>query len=890
MTRKVLYCLVLGVVFTLLPSWTYSQSMETGAIEGTVQDDQGNFVFGATVTISSPHLIGGDQTATTNKNGKYRFVVLPPGTYSVDAATPGFTPQRLVDLRLSVSTTLTADFTLKLGEIKDEITVLAEAPLIDVVSSSTSNIVLQEDFLRNIPTGQDSRTIVNLAPGVTNSGSAYGAEENSGVQPQADGVNTTEATSGSNMAVRLDYNIVQETNIHGVGAAAEYGGVDGVIANMITKSGGNSFKGHVEYIHQDEGWNSTNTSVEELTPPGKSYADANFYLGGPIVRDKVWFFGAYRHVGEETQVTGFDHPMDQKMDNIFLKITAQPSARTRIQGFYEYETNDVDNYGANALTSPEAAMVFDLHNNVWNFSLFHIFSDSTFLEAKFAGYDGAQLIDGKAGRDVPSRDDLATGMSYDNSFMYVDMPVQRLQLDTALSHYTDQFLSGSHDFKVGAQYEKGSTQVVQGVNGGMSYTEMAGEPYLLVEWGGVESDIESTTLSFFAQESWRVNDRLTINPGLRYNIYRGEGNNTGQTIYEAEGLAPRLGFSYNLFGDNKTILKGHYGWYYSGMKGNYYKSIDDVIHDYVMSIWMGPDVGYYEFLRFTSENTYSMDPNIDHPRTEEFTIGVQRELSKDLSLSATYIHREGKDSIQTVNTTGEYVEMPYTDPETGEVSTIWAQTNPGEDQYQYTNPDAGGPYDVVMLDPKMEYDSFSLTLNKRYSNRWMLLASYVYTDITSTFGNSFGDTQPRPGAGLYSSPNAQINAEGRPNNDPTHMVKIQGTANLPLDFSLGMNFTYVSGTTYQRNSFPEMLPQGLVSFMTEQQGARRLDDHISLDLRLEKQFSFGDNKLGIFVDAYNLLDRSVPTAVYTTAGENFENPTALSTPRGVKAGLRFFFN
>jgi outer membrane receptor protein involved in Fe transport len=887
MKKGALELIILGIALLLIVSFSFSQSKETGAIEGTVKDDNLEPLPGATVSLSSPNLIGGDQTMLTSGSGKYRFVALPPGTYTVEVSLEGFQSAKRVGIKLSVGLTLTADIILKLGEITEEVVVTAESPLIDLKSSATSEVALTKDYLENIPTGNVTLEIVNLAPGVTNTGSAFGGEENSGVHAQSDGVNNTEATFGSGMAVRLDYNIVEEAKIMGVGAPAEYGGVEGIIANMITKSGGNDFQVHGEFIYQDKSWNSRDVDDVNLIPPAQKYYDINAYLGGPIVKDRLWFFGAFRRVKFEEDVTGYPDPIDNRQNNYFFKLTAQPAGKTRIQAFFDRETWDIDNWNANAATTPEAAWVFDLHNSVWNFSLFHIFSKSTFLEAKVAGYSGAQIFEGNQGRDVPSRYDVVTGITTGNAGQYGDVPMQRFQVSGALSHHAEEFIGKSHDFKIGIQFGSGSSQIDQGFSGGKLYYDIMGYPYAYNAWEGVESDIESRTISFFAQDTWRITDRLTINPGLRYNIFRGIGKNLNETIYKAEGFAPRIGFNYNLFGDNSTVLKAHYGWYFASMKGSYYKNIDDIINDYVFYLWLGPAIGYFEFLRVPLQGAYSMDPDIKHPRQDELTVGIERELITDLSLSVSYILRTGKNFIQEVNTTGMFVQAPYPDPETGQPINVWVQTNPGQNELLYTNPEVGGPYDVVKVNPRRKYQALEFVLNKRFSNRWMLLASYVYSKAEGTFGNEFGGSQPA--WGYYTDPNNQINMEGRPVNDPRHMFKLQGTVLLPLDFSIGANFSYISGTTYDR-SIPVLLPQGLVYVRTEERGSRRLDPFITMDVRVEKQFNFSTTRVGVFLDAFNLFNRSVPIAVQNAPGPNFEKAVALSQPRGLRLGIRFFFN
>jgi TonB dependent receptor-like, beta-barrel/Carboxypeptidase regulatory-like domain len=868
-------------------SLVYSQSKETGAIIGKVVDTDAKPLPGVSVLLSSPNLIGGPQTALTSQDGRYRFVALPPGRYSVEASLVGFVKAKSERIDVTVGVTLTSDFVLRAGAIETTIDVIGKAPLIDLHASTTAEISLDQTYLQLIPSRNVTTSIVMMAPGVTYTGSAFGGEEDSGVLSQTDGVNNTESTYGSGMAVRLDYNAIQEARIMGVGAPAEYDGIGGIVADMVTKSGGNKFQLSGGFIYEGKSWNSTNTSVASLKPPVEQYLDANANIGGPLVKDKLWYFGSFRYERNRQDVTGFSSPIDDKKYNALLKLTAQVLKNTRLQGFFDLEGWKTANWNATSLTSPEAAASFKLNNNVWNASLLHIFGSSTFLEAKVAGFSGRQTFQGNQGTDVPGHVDLATGNSTANFALQGDTPISRVQVSAALSHHADDFI-GTHDFKFGVQYETASSKNYLAYSGGQEYLDVLGQPYVLAISEGSRSNTTNTTLSFFAQDSWNVGDRLTINPGLRLNVYRGFGNNAQRTDYKNSVIAPRIGVSYDLFGDKSTAIKAHYGWYYSAMLANFYQGIDNITSPLTYALWMGPGVGYVDVVTLNRQGSYSMDPDVKHPRQDEFTVAVERTLFKDLSLSVTYINRRGRNFIQDVNYTGQFVESSLVDPVTGQTISVWQQTNPGVNQYIYTNPQVGGAYSIVMIDPSRKYQGLEFVLNKRFSDNWMMIASYTYSRSRGTFSTEFGGSQPGI-YGLYNDPNNQTNAFGRPNDDPTHMFKLQATATLPWGILFGTNFTTMSGSTYTE-TVQVLLAQGITSIRLEPMGSHRLRPYTNLDFRLEKQLKFGDAfMMGVFANAFNLLNRSVPVAVVNLAGANFGSPISLNTPRAIRAGIRLSF-
>jgi len=777
-----------------------------------------------------------------------------------------------------------------MGQLQEEVNVIAEAPLIDIKASSTAETTLDKKFLESIPTAQSTGSIVQLAPGVTPTGSAYGGDENTGVSVHVDGISTQNPVYGTSGAVTVDYGIVEEANVTGIGAPAEYDGIEGITVNLITKSGGNNFSAHGQFIYQGKSWNSREVSVKTLAPPVTTFQDYNGYLGGPFIKDRLWFFVSGRQSAQDQELTGFDDPMTARSLRAMFKLTGQVTDSTRVQAFAERETTEIKNYSGGPLTPPEAVWTVKLPFWVWNASLFQVFSSSSYLEAKYSGYDGGQDLIPASGSNVAGHLDLATGMASQNAVGTGVHKTKTHHVLIALSHFQDNFIKGSHDIKLGAQYSHNDSVDAFYYNGENYeyYLDMMGQPYLLQQWQGQWGEFNNRQLSFYLQDTWSVSDRLTINPGLRYNIFRGKYAKGDEWIYKTTGLAPRLGFTFDIFGDKKTILKGHYGWFYPGMNATYYFTLGQMVYDTVTKAYMGPSLGYVEIARVNTGKDASMDSDVKHPRQEEFTLAVERELVKDLSLSLAYINRTGKNFIQSVNIGGTFIEQQILDPYTNEPLTVYFQTNPGQDKYIYTNPSTDGPYENVLINPKRKYDSVALSLNKRFSNKWMMLASYVYSKATYTEDNVWGGS--RGMIEYYQDPNNQINIEGRPKNDPTHIFKLQGTVILPLDIALGTNLTYVSGTTYTRR-LSVLMPQGLRYIFTEERGSRRLDPYIIWDVRLEKQFNIRDNfMVGIYGDVFNILNRSVVTGINNTAGPSFEQATALSSPRGARLGVRFFFN
>ena len=242
--KNVLFFAILCLIFS---SSVMSQSRETGAITGTVTDDETVPLPGVTVTLTSDKLMG-ERSFVTDTNGNFRFPALPPGTYTLSAELPGFNTYTQENIRLETTIRLTMDVKLQIATVQEQVTVVAQSPTVDVKSSETASVTLSNEILRNIPYSNFSMDIVNMAPGVNND-VAYGASESTGVSYQVDGVDVSDPEAGSAW-VFLDPNIVEEAKVMGIGLPAEYGNFTGVIFNLVTKSGGNEFSGHFDVTYQ----------------------------------------------------------------------------------------------------------------------------------------------------------------------------------------------------------------------------------------------------------------------------------------------------------------------------------------------------------------------------------------------------------------------------------------------------------------------------------------------------------------------------------------------------------------------------------------------------------------------------------------------------------------
>jgi hypothetical protein len=884
MTKK--WILVMAVVF-VLASVAFSQSRETGAIRGIVTDDQSTPLPGVSVSLSGANLMG-VRTFVTDATGEFRFPALPPGEYQVKAELQGFGTVVREKIRLTTTTTLTVDIQMKAAALAEQVTVVAQSPTVDVKSTETASVTLSNEILRNIPYSQFTSDIVNMAPGVNNN-VAYGGSESTGIAYSMDGVNVADPEGGSAW-VFLDHNIIEEAKVMGVGLPAEYGNFTGVIFNLVTKSGGNQFAGHVEFDFQGKKgdwpkglWSTENNQpyvvdFPERTPPLSKLLDINAHLGGPILRDKLWFYLGGQFYRTQDYPTGFPLAVDYKQPRGFAKLTAQLTRTLNVNASFE-----IDNYKGihrsdveYTTVSPEATMTQDSPEVVANFSLTKILSPKTFFDIKAAYFNGYYYNDPEVGTSPYMHFDYADNLrrySY-GSFFHADR--SRFQANASLTHYVEDFIKGSHDFKFGVELERSTIRNRYGYTGeggplgdAVKYDDVGGEPYLAYQYGGYDATTRYTRLEGFLQDAWQITKRLNISAGLRLSQNWGQVKGVSGSLYKAGRIAPRLGFTFDLLGDKTTILKAHFGQFTEAMLAYYLDRMNpaSAYTDYIGYLWDGE--GWVELFRVSHENLYHMDSNIKHPYMQQFTLGVERELFKDSSFSVTYINRQWKNFIGPVDRDADYTPLDVYVPKFDQTFQIYERTAATVDTHDYliTNySTASSPW--VLLNPVRKYEGVEFLFNKRFSNRWQLLASYVLSRATGTVNNDFAGDLGR--FTVVSDPNTWVNAQGHLTNDPTHMIKLQGTYLIPwVDISFNAYFRAITGDAWTTRFRTDLLNQGLVTFLAEDRGSHHYPMQKLLDVRLEKIFTLAKRyRLGLIVDVFNVFNAHTITSWGTRIGNS----------------------
>ncbi|MCJ7582619.1 MAG: TonB-dependent receptor [Candidatus Aminicenantes bacterium] len=822
MIKRVFLISFLGIFLFASLGWAQES---TGDLEGRVLDPEGNAMASVDIQISGPSLQGVRRTRT-DAQGYFRTLLLPVGEYSVKLSSAAFAEVTFekVSIRLGTTTTLGEIHLEKRVAEEFEITVTAEKPIIDPVST-TLGTTLEFTTYESLPLHRNYRSIISLIPQANTS--YYGDEVNiSGSQGQEnayfiDGINVTEPVY-ARMNTNLPYNFVKEIEVKTGGYEAEFGRAMGGIVNVITQTGGNDFRGQLFgfFTNHNFAGNFREGAVQQKID---NFSDSDFglSLGGPIVHDKLWFFLAYSPNFEDKkiEIPGLGLHNDQKRSHLFAgKLTWQAAPNTNFEFTILGDPSKhkkIASTFADIIPVPNTVLnadpyLGDIREGGYNLSLHgrHIVNEKLFLEASISQYkrsahDGP--LTGRGSTD-PFFYDLLSGTISGGYGRVIKGYATRKSAQASGSLFL-----GRHNLKAGFSFED---NFVDG-----TFDNMAGEdgltPSLIfliapsvywTTWSAKSATVHNRILSFFAQDSWLVSRRLKLNAGLRWDgqFFIGGDGKIAQRI--TDQWQPRIGFIYQLGELGSQKIFGSYGRFYEQIP---------------LSISWGfhAPQNYHEIL-------YFHDPRLDHQggldndlssgiipevkglkgqHFDEFTLGYERRVGDKFKIGVRGIYRN---LLQVVDDGFDPVTMNYT------------MGNPGEGNLSF------------LPKFKRQYVGLELTLEKR-SGKLTYFASYV---LSRNYGNYPGIIDTDAG---WTYPNANfsdfleqwINSTGLLPNDRTHVFKLFGSYFFKFGLSIGTNVFLQSGTPL--NEFGTFSVPGRIIFLKERGTAGRTPTIWDLNIRLK---------------------------------------------------------
>ncbi|MEW6320849.1 MAG: TonB-dependent receptor [Acidobacteriota bacterium] len=910
-----------GALFFLLvmctaPAWA---QRTTGALFGTVTDSSGAVLPGVTVTLTGA-AVQGTPTTVTSETGVYRFPALPPGTYTLTFELSGFTTLKRDAIPVSVGGTVQINVQLSVSTIAETITVTGEAPVVNAASAQVTT-TFNREWVEIAPQRRFTFfDLINQAAGVspsisTSSRSVAFGSNTTDNSYQLDGTDFTAPLTGAAWPWP-NTDAIEEVEVLGLGASAEYGNVQGAVFNVVTRQGSNQlrFDGNIYLQHQNlTGRNTTQAQDSGLPYNRDEFVDTTWQVGGPAIRDKFWYFGSFQYQKDSESQPGTDpkFPAESSAKRVFAKLNYQFSTDHKIQFAYHDDYYRIPGR-ATAVTAPSTISVENGHNPSPNVTWTSVLSNKTFFEARYSGFYGVDhgdpLEEGEP-RVKPRYHDLDTGQITGGIYSWYDGNSWKSALSAKVSHFADDFMGGSHDVKLGVQYDNGGSDYILGPNDYIyTYGGVPAYGYTQLPWhqGG-----QKQSIGVYVDDTWRVGERVTITAGVRYDYSKASirdyplldknGNETGQRsrkidkVFDWSVFSPRFGVIFKLDADGNTLLKGHVGRYYRGIvTGEFDNTTPSVSPRFLFSGTYdrsGNPIG----LELVSDNTnLAVDPDFANPYTDQFILGFERQLVRDFGIQLNYIHKRGEDYGGWRDIVGRYAPTTYIDNQgtdaTGRsVQVFRLLSDPDERIFQLTTLD--GLYS--------RYNGFSIQGVKRLSNRWMMNASLTLSKSTGRIGSSLtSPTGSQTGtAGTFGqNPNDLVNTDGRLIADRPVIGKVQFMYELPWEINLGVNYTHQTGRLWSRQVRVGGLgfPSRPTINMEANTGDRRVPNWDIFDVRVEKAFPLGNggiSRLTVFADVLNLTNSDANESIGSRLGtsSSFGLPTRFIHPRRMMVGGRIKF-
>ncbi len=932
-------------------AWAQAQ---TGNITGRATDDSGGALPGVTVTLTSPQMIGQPRVAVTDEQGVYRFTLLPTGVFTVGFVLPGFNSLNIEGVNLPTGQTMTINGQLKVATIEETVTVTSQAPTIDLQAANVQ-VNWDQQKMDEIPYSRSLTGMVALVPGLY--ATAYdvgGSNFGTGSGPTA----RTFGRAGGNV-VSYDGMIWDQTygdfgSYEDAQITTAAKGADamnpGVTMNLVVKSGSNTFRGVGSANYQSGDFQSKNVD-SDLTARGyapgtnkfTSLKDYYGEVGGPILRDRLWFYVSHRDASSGNFIPGFislasgtQQEFYTKLQNPTGKFTWQVSQNNKLEAMAQVGRKWQPYRTASAFIPLESTQNQDSWSLIGpSFKWLSILTPSM-------SFDASLQRGGYWWPDVPwtgdeRRVDQTTGTTR-GAFLESDRTPRRWQYSGTLSYFTELF-GRNHELKTGYMGwdNLSETETIGYPNQQQyRYRSLSGDDDLFARPDSViVYDYPFTVASGERYHSLYVNDRITVTPKLtlnvgvrwdRYSSFLPEQGNPGTGPFSEERITPRQGEGnypiystfvprvsaiYDLTGEGRIALRGSYGRYVGGSSGanaNPAPGANDVnpnaSFQRTYSNWDG-SIPYVpvpaNLTSVTGGGTNrTIQSDLRGPYVDEWTAGVDVGLSRVVTVQFNYVYKKDGLGNKRLNLATPFEAFTLSN----------TAVDPGRDNVLGTADDRqltvwAVPRDyptfgqiaerIVQADDdeaRNSYSAYGITLNKQMSNGWSFLTSFNadYRDLKNF--------KPRdPNEALYGPASNTATNGGATTGNPFQSVasewnysfRVSGTYALPWGLQYGTSLTAQSGDWYGRDIQVRNALNAVVNIRIEQQVDRY--PWVKLwDNRISRRFNLGGNhSIEGMIDLFNSLNVNAVTTQVIRNGSTFGQPTEIIAPRVFRLGVRYRF-
>ena len=913
--------LALALVATLVVAPSATAQTVRGSVQGTVADDTGAALPGVTVTLRSPAMQG-ERIEVTDANGNFRFAAVPAGTYAAVFNLEGFQHIEQIDIRVGINQTVRMVVELP-ASYSDELVVTSERPVIDT-GSTELGLNINADLFNDIPNQRNALAVARVAPGAQADASGTTFYGSSGAENAyyIDGVNTTGIELGQE-GKTLNFEFVQEVQVKTAGYTAEYGRAVGGLINVITKSGGNEFQGDV-FGYYDDIQNSLSGAAKAGPITGTRHvkeftrSDIGVDLGGPLAKDKLWFFAAYNVVDNENTVEVIDDfsaaiPGAPSQGATFAdslerdlwaaKLTWQAAAGHSFAfSAFGDPSDQTGPLPGQSLAATPLHFVGTVETGATDFAATYdgVLSDKWVANARFSKHEESS-IQGGPGANTPGYLDLTDplgdgttvwgfidddGTFYESGFGFWqdNDPLEREQQNADLSYFADDF-GGSHEFKAGYEFEDisggaarfngGTGQRIYRFNCADSATrDCQGSNYYYRHRYFTATDqldtanlqrsdvqvplvtgIKTENDAIYIQDTWRPASNVTLNLGFRMETQKLFNADGGVSGNIDDNESPRVGLVWDPTNEGRAKIFAHYGRFYETIPMDIViRSFGGEISIFAYNVSPSPDVVF----------------NDDTVRPSRFLGGGISDV--DPATQGEYLDElvfGGEMEVKTGLSIGvKYIQR--------DLKNVVEDALSANGHYFIGNPGKGlmtGTFDMgyafgyndtlhSLPVPTRKFDGVEVTAAKRMTNKFQFLASLLWGELKGSYDGSFqvstGQLDPNLNS-AFDYFDFSVNNEGMLSNDREYQLKFDGIYQYDFGLTAGLSAWYRTGTPITAMGY-SVGYNNWEFYLSERGAFGRVDDAYEMDLHLGYPLEMANGmEVNFLVDIFNLLDAQSET-------------------------------
>ena len=886
------------------------------------------------VEARSPALIESVKTAVTDANGEYQIVDLRPGTYSLAFTLNGFQTAKYENIVLTPSFTATINPVLQVGAVEQSVEVTGQAPIVDI-TSAVSEKALTQQTLEEVPVGRSVYQVTLFMPGATTTSPDVGGSQTAQITNLAmhgtvdntfavDGMEINGVESNNVTATYYNEGFNQAMTVQTSALPAEDGG--GVTVNMVKKQGSNTLHGDFYFTGTDHALQADNLSASQKALGLKAASamdeayDLNGGIGGAIRKNKLWYYGNFRRWIVNRLVANTFYPngaqaLDpQRLQTYSLDLNYKLNEKNTVTGFIEYldklrkarrDTSSLYQY-----ISPEAAAVQPNTGTTADVHWTSTINPRLIFEAGFASMhiQFSETTEPGVSANALPEIELATSTLMGALIPTLGNPeVDWRRAATATLNYVPSWW-GSHNIRVGYVYGSGTVwEKSFDINRSTVAEFTNGVPTAIVTYNTpIYPYNNQSNPSAFAQDSWTIKRRLTINYGLRWDEFVGSipaesapagvwvPARTTAAINNSPNWktwAPRIGIAYSPTTAGKTVIKA------SASKYEVRETAGGIVApfnpEFLVSetrSWSEPGCVGYSCSPFDAgsiiapsrggllKGAASANPNLQRPYDWEYSASIERQLGRDLAITAAFYYRKYYDLFANENTAlspADYAPVTITNPLTGGPLTVYNLM-----------PQYATSINTLEVNSSsllaQHYTGFEVTANKRMSNHFTVFGGFTVSSWKQC-------------ANASTDPNVLINNCGYSPYDSRYMTNISGVYNLPKGFNISSHLNYDSGKPLQTlytltSAVVPGLVQGQDTVALLPQGARRYPGYSLLDVRISRTFKIKERgSIEPMIEIYNLLNQNAPFSEVQTVGPSLGHISTTLDGRLTRLGIKAAF-